>query len=112
MSMEPYIKVNGAFRRILYRETLENGILKKDGNKINKLNEAIVEVSTGKKFYADPTSRTDIADAISISSETGQTTVLWKLAEPIEGNKWVLVTLAELQEARILGLEYKGSLLS
>lgn len=75
------------------------------------LNKAVVTISTGKKFYVDPVSRADIADAIALLTEQSLTSTTWKLAEAIKGNKVQTVTLAELQEARYLGLQYKGNLI-
>ena len=71
----------------------------------------IVTVTTGKKFYADPVSRADLADAIAIAQEKNQTETMWKLAEPINGTKWNMVTLAEVQEARELALLVKGTII-
>lgn len=70
-----------------------------------------VRVSTGKVFYADPTSRADIADAIDLAVEENRTTAPWKLAEEFEGNKIAIVTLEEFKEARRLGLAAKGSII-
>ena len=64
-----------------------------------------VTVSTGKEFYADPESRTDLSDAISIMQEQGLTSYLWKTTSSV-----TTVTLAEMVEARRLGLVAKGSL--
>lgn len=77
--------------------------------KVNKeylLNSIVVATTTGKKFYADPTSRTDLTDAISIADESSETTVLWKLA-----TGWEEVTLEEMKEARLLGLQEKAKVI-
>jgi len=67
------------------------------------LSRLIVTISTGKRFYADPTSRADLADVISILIENGIVEYLWKTADGI-----ILVTIAELREARMMGLQAKG----
>jgi len=79
--------------------------------KENALSKATVQTSTGKWFYADSASRSDISDAIGIAVENELTSNLWKLAEPINGEKWNIVTLEELREARLLGLQLKGSII-
>jgi len=93
-------------RRVYEEDELIDG----DCDKKNLLVKAIVTISTGKKFYVDPVSRADIADAINIAIDTNQTSTIWKLAEAIDGTKLVTVSLDELKEARLLGLQYKGSL--
>ena len=75
-------------------------------NKEHLLNSIVVTTSSGKEFYADPISRTDLADAISIANESGETTVLWKLA-----TGWEEVTLEEMKEARLLGLQEKAKVI-
>ena len=77
--------------------------------KVNKeylLDSIVVTTTSGKSFYADPISRTDLADAISIANESGETTVLWKLA-----TGWEEVTLEEMKEARLLGLQEKAKVI-
>ena len=88
----------------------EEEVLDKDCDTKNALRKATVTISTGKTFYVDPVSRADIADAINIAVETGQSSTIWKLAEPINGTKFASVTLSEMREARLLGLQLKGSL--
>ena len=110
--LEEYIEVKGALRTKKFKEVLSNNISSVEGTKQNALNEATVTISTNKVFYVDPISRADLTDAIAIALETGATETTWKLAEEFDGSKWALVTLAELQEARKLGLQYKGSLLN
>ena len=100
-----------ALRTPKYREVANTSISQKEGIKQEALLTAIVQISTGKKFYVDPVSRADITDVVAIAIETGETEVTWKLAEEVNGSKWARCTLAEMQEARKLGLEYKGSLL-
>ena len=88
----------------------EDEVLNEDCDTKNALLRAMVTISTGKVFYVDPVSRADIADAINIAVEVGQTTTIWKLAEPINGTKFSNVSLSEMREARLLGLQLKGSL--
>lgn len=76
-----------------------------------QLEKITVTTTSGKVFYADPISRTDISDAISLANETSQTSTTWKLAEPIDGSKLAIVTLDELKEARALGLQAKASII-
>ena len=75
-------------------------------NKEHLLNSIVVTTSSGKSFYADPISRTDLADAISIADERNETAVLWKLA-----TGWEQVTLEEMKEARLLGLQEKAKVI-
>jgi len=75
-------------------------------DKQKKLDEIIVTTSTGKSFYCDPVSRTDISDAIALSVETGQTTIDWKLS-----TGWENVSLSDMREARILGLQAKANII-
>jgi len=75
-------------------------------NKEHLLNSIVVTTSSGKSFYADPISRTDLADAISIADESNETAVLWKLA-----TGWEQVTLEEMKEARLLGLQEKAKVI-
>lgn len=93
-SQEYYDKITG--NKAIKKESLEN--LK-------------VTTSSGKVFYGDPTSRSDISDAIDLAEETGQTTTYWKLAEPISGSKVVEVSKEELKEARMLALQAKASII-
>jgi len=71
--------------------------------KANNLNSLIVTTSSCVRFYADPTSRVDLSDAINILLENGLDEYLWKTADGIK-----MVSLAELREARMLGLQAKG----
>lgn len=75
-------------------------------NKEHLLNSIVVTTQSSKEFYADPVSRADLADAISIAGENSKTSVLWKLK-----SGWSEVTLAEMQEARLLGLEAKAKII-
>ena len=79
--------------------------------KEEQLNSIVVEVQSGKKFYGDSTSRADMADAIKRGEETNISSTLWKLAEPIDGEKCQEVTISELREARDLALEAKGAII-
>ncbi len=94
-----------------YTETPDT-LSDRDYVKVTSLEKAIVTISTGKKFYVDPISRADITDAIAIGLETGQTSTTWKLAEEINGTKWNLVTISEMKEARMLGLQIKGQIIT
>ena len=64
-----------------------------------------VTVTSGMEFYADPESRTDLSDAISIMREQGLTEYQWKTTTGVQ-----LVTLVDMIEARTLGLVAKGNL--
>lgn len=75
-------------------------------DKQKKLDEIVVTTSTGKSFYCDPVSRADISDAITLSAETGQTTIDWKLS-----TGWETVSLEDMKEARILGLQAKANII-
>lgn len=78
--------------------------------KDDKLNRLRVTTGLGKVFYADPTSRVDIGDAIGTAEAEGIASTVWKLAEEFEGSRYAVVTLDELKEARKLALEAKGSI--
>jgi len=69
-----------------------------------------VITASGKTFYADAGSRTDIGDAIQVSVDTGTTSTLWKLAAEYNGSRVVEVTVDELREAQKLALETKGQI--
>ena len=69
-----------------------------------------VKTSSGKVFYADAMSRADISDEISIAIDTGITSIIWKLAEDINGQRIVEVTLDELKEARQLAMAEKATI--
>jgi len=69
-----------------------------------------VTVASGKVFYADLASRVDIDGAIRNAEEKNITQTEWKLAQEVEGSKYVIVTLAELKEASYLALKTKGTL--
>lgn len=79
----------------------------KENNKQELLDEILVTTTSGKTFYADPISRTDLSDAISIATETSQTSKEWKLK-----TGWEIVTLEEMKEARELGLMRKGEIIA
>jgi|GEM_PF-6057033 len=79
----------------------------KENNKQELLDEILVTTISGKTFYADPISRTDLSDAISIAAETNQTSKEWKLK-----TGWEIVTLEEMKEARELGLMRKGEIIA
>jgi len=108
---ELYMKVKGALRTPQYR-WVNVEISKKDGDKIEALSKAQVAIANGKVFYADPESRTDITAAISIANRENLTENPWKLAQEINGTKWNMVTIAEMEEAERLALEFKGSVVS
>jgi len=73
--------------------------------KKNAIKNIEVTTSTDKTFYADPESRTDLSDAISIMKEQNINEYLWKTA-----NGLMVVTLDEMIEARTLGLLKKGEI--
>ena len=63
-----------------------------------------VITESGKEFYADPSSRADISEAIGIAQDFGQTTVDWKLTKSNDPQTQT-VSLDELKEARLLALQ-------
>lgn len=75
-----------------------------------KLNNLTVVTASGKVFYADPSSRVDLGDAIAEAEVRGLTSTTWKLAEEFEGSRYAVVTIDELKEARGLALETKGNI--
>jgi hypothetical protein len=111
-----YIPIRNTNNGVLIKKNIPTAVqttaLFKDATKMVELERLTIEISTGKVFYVDPISRTDIGDAIALSEELGQTTTIWKLAEPINGSKFNEVTLSELKEARLLGLQAKGDIIS
>ena len=64
-----------------------------------------VVVTSGIEFYADPESRTDLSDAISIMNEQSLSEYSWKTTTGIQ-----IVSLVDMVEARTLGLIAKGNL--
>lgn len=88
----------------IYADVVEAATMHfREMNKEHLLNSIVVTTTSGKEFYADPISRTDLADAISIAEESSEVAVLWKLA-----TGWTEVTLEEMKEARLLGLQEKA----
>jgi cell division protein FtsI/penicillin-binding protein 2 len=85
--------------------------VKAEQEKQEALNTLKVTISTGKVFYADPISRADISDAVKLSEILGTTETQWKLAEEYDEQKIVTVTINELQEALMLGLQHKASII-
>ena len=81
-------------------------------NKPNKqllLDDLIITISTGKRFYADAESRTDLLSAIFEAQNQGATDVSvsnWKTPDGI-----VSVNLAELKEASKKALEAKAGII-
>lgn len=85
-------------------------VIGEDAIKENTLNNLTVTTQSGKVFYADKESRSDINEAINIAEDEGQISTFWKLAEEFEGNRIVEITLDELKEVRKLALVKKGQL--
>jgi len=112
MELRSYTKIDGALRTKCFKEIPRDAIGNTEADKIVKIANATVTVSSGKVFYVDPESRGDISEAIGVAGDTGQTEVMWKLAEEFEGERWVLCTLDDMKEARRMGLEYKGSVVA
>lgn len=78
----------------------------KEAQKNELLNAIIVTTTSGVRFYADPVSRTDISDAILEAQEIGASdidTITWRTPDGLK-----TVTVADLKEARKLGLEEKA----
>lgn len=78
--------------------------------KAEALDKLTVTTESGKVFYADSASRIDLQGAIALAESKGITQKPWKLAEPIDGQKIVIVTLDEIKEAVFLALEAKGAI--
>lgn len=81
--------------------------------KDEQLNNLIVTIASGKRFYADPDSRTDLVDVVLegiINSMPDDYTTEWKTASRPEGTNFETVTFAELKEAKRLALEAKGQI--
>jgi hypothetical protein len=75
------------------------------------LNKLTVTTTSGKVFYADSDSRIDLNDAIVIGTEEGLTETTWKLAEEVNGSKYVMVSMTELKEARSLAINAKANII-
>lgn len=86
----------------------EQAKLVSDSSKAEALDRLTVTTESGKVFYADSASRIDLQGAITLAELKGVTEKPWKLAEPIDGVKVVMVTLDEIKEAVYLALEAKG----
>lgn len=80
-------------------------------NKKVLLDKLMVTTKSGKVFYADPISRSDMSDAIAIATAKNITSTTWKLAVPVNGSKFVTVDISELEEARELSLVEKGKII-
>lgn len=86
-------------------------ILLAEEQKEEILNRLKVTVTSGKVFYADLSSRVDISNAIQLAQSYNLTEKEWKLAEDYNGQgKWIMVTVAELEEALYIALNTKGQL--
>lgn len=81
-----------------------------DAIKDDTLNRLTVTTSSGKVFYADPTSRSDLTDAILLGQSAGITETAWKLAKEFNGSRYAVVTITELAEAAMLALQTKGQI--
>lgn len=81
-----------------------------DNLKDEKLGKLTVTTSTGKVFYGDAISRSDLTDAVLLGNMNGITETTWKLAEEFNGERVVLVTIEELAEASYLALQRKGQI--
>jgi len=81
-----------------------------DNLKDAKLDKLTVTTSTGKVFYGDAISRSDLTDAVLLGNMNGITETTWKLAEEFNGERVVLVTIEELAEAAYLALQTKGQI--
>jgi hypothetical protein len=76
--------------------------------KEEQLNNLIVTITSGKRFYADPQSRTDLDGAVLhgyINNALDTLQENWKTADG-----WQLVTFAEMKEASRMALEAKGQI--
>ena len=82
----------------------------KETEKSDVLSKLTVTTKSGKVFYADTESRVDLESAIASGIRNGITSTLWKLAEEFQGNRFVEVSAEELQEASMLALTAKGSI--
>lgn len=75
-----------------------------------KLDNIIVTLDDNEtRFYANSQSRSDISDAISLAEDMGATaesTTTWKTPDGFK-----TVTLAQLKQAKRLGLEAKASII-
>ena len=109
-------KFEGAKRTSIYEKSaVTEEVSLSTGDKEMALASAIVTISTGKKFYVDAESKTDIIGALAEGILIGaplETEVDWKLAEAIDGSQWAKVTMFELQEASKLGLQFKGGVIN
>ena len=76
--------------------------------KEEQLNNLIVTITSGKRFYADPQSRTDLDGAVLhgfINNALDTLEENWKTADGLQ-----LVTFAEMKEASRMALEAKGQI--
>jgi len=112
MKLEAYTKIDGALRTPKFREVNNSEIGKHKGDKTNALEIAKVTISTGKVFFADSASKLDMLTAVVLSNIQGAAETQWKLAEPINGSQWATVSISEMIEATLLGLEYKGEVIA
>lgn len=82
-----------------------------DAQQQYELSNLKVTISSGKVFYADSESRTDLISAIDGANLRGETQAEWKLAEEYNGFKITTVTLTEIREALALALEGKAKII-
>ena len=82
-------------------------------SKEEQLSKLIVTISSGKRFYADPQSRTDLDGAVLhgfINNAPDTLQENWKTASRPEGADFEIVTFAEMKEASRMALEAKGQI--
>lgn len=85
--------------------------------KNTQLDRLEVTTSSGKTFYADPDSRSDLVAAILLGDKQNKNSTKWKLSKKVEGQAPLLgtekvydVTKDELIEALGIALETKGQI--
>lgn len=111
-SKDGFVKVedNVVCGMVLNNGVYENPVIEpRLPSKEELLNVLIVTISTGKRFYADAESRTDLLSAILEAQNQGATDASvsnWKTPDGI-----VSVNLAELKEASKKALEAKAGII-
>jgi len=85
---------------------IDNVSQKDEAIKNYDLEHITVTVTSGKVLYADPISRTDIADVIKCMEMNNISEYQWKTVNGI-----MSVTLEDFKEALLLGLQRKGAII-
>jgi len=110
----PIKKTNVKIGRNLYKNRstfYEKELINSEAVKKELIENITIRTFSGKLFYGDPISRSDLSDAIDLLTEKNENSIFWKLAEEYNNEKIVPVSLEELKEAREKALAKKTEII-